>query len=226
MRAQFSIILVLFSLLSCFSQEVVQDTIKKGVVNQVENDSIAFEYDLEEMVISNVDDTVSAEQKKRLLILKRRVLKVYPYAKIAADRLTMLNANMEKLKTDKERKKYAKIVENYLENEFEDQLKKLSRKDGQILVKLIHRQTGESTFNLIKEHKSGWKAFWSSRIAKMFDIDLKREYSPATVAEDYYIEGYLLQAFDSHRLARQEPAFEIDYDTITQLWKNKNKVNN
>ncbi len=44
--------------------------------------------------------------------------------------------------------------------------KKIIRKDGQILVKLIHRQTGISTFDLIKEYKSGWKAFWANSAAK------------------------------------------------------------
>jgi poly(3-hydroxyalkanoate) synthetase len=137
-------------------------------------------------------------------------------AKIAAERLTVLNANMAKLKTEREKKKYSKIVEKYLETEFEDQLKKLSRKDGQILVKLIYRQTGQSTFDLIKEHKSGWKAFWANRMAKLFSINIKEKYNPATVPEDYYIEGFLLQAFAERRLIRQEPPFEIDYTAITQ----------
>ena len=75
-------------------------------------------------------------------MLQNRVYKVYPIAKIAADRLTVLNKNMDKMKTNREKKKYFKIVEDYMENEFTGQLKKLSRKQGQILVKLIHRQTG------------------------------------------------------------------------------------
>ena len=60
---------------------------------------------------------------------------------------------MVKLKNDRDKKKYFKIVEKYLAEEFEPRLKKLSRKDGQILVKLIHRQTGTSTFDLIKEYR-------------------------------------------------------------------------
>jgi ABC-type transport system substrate-binding protein len=125
---------------------------------------------------------------------------------------------MAKLKTQKEKKKYAKLVENYLENEFEDKLKKMSRKDGQILVKLIYRQTGHTTFDLIKEHKSGWKAFWSNKMAKMFDINIKTKYNPEAVAEDFYIEGFLLQAFDENKLVRQAPAYTIDYDAIKDKW--------
>lgn len=210
------LLLFLFTLKGV-AQEIVTDTIKNGV----ENDTISLNYEIEEVVITNVKDTLSADEKKKMLILKRRVIKVYPYAKIAADRLTLLNANMAKLKTEKEKKKYSKLVEKYLEDEFEGKLKKMSRKDGQILVKLIHRQTGESTFDLIKEHKSGWKAFWSSKVAKMFDINLKTKYSPATVAEDYYIEGFLLEAFRERKLVEQKPAFEIDYEAITEKWLGK-----
>ena len=219
MKAGIYLLLFILALQTGYSQEIVNDTVKNGV----ENDSIAFSYELQEMVISNVKDSLSSDERRNLLILKRRVYKVYPYAKIAAERLTLLNANMAKLKTEKEKNKYDKIVEKYLEDEFEGRLKKLSRKDGQILVKLIHRQTGESTFDLIKEHKSGWKAFWSNRMAKLFNIDIKRTYSPATVAEDYYIEGFLIEAFSEHRLQKQEPAFNIDYESITEQWRRKNK---
>lgn len=216
MNARICFVLLLFTAFSGRAQ-VVGDTIWH------ENDSIAFSAELQELVISNVKDTISEEERKNLILLKRRTLKVYPFAKAAADRLTMLNNNIEKLKTSKEKKKYAKIVEQYLENEFEERLKKLSRKEGQILVKLIYRQTGTSTFDLIKEHKSGWKAFWSNRIAHMFNIDLKKKYSPATVAEDYHIEGFLLQAFKERRLVQQAPAFTINYQEITRQWQEKNK---
>lgn len=210
MKARIYLLILLFITASGFCQEVVTDTI--------DNDTIAMSYEMEELVISNVKDTISPELKKKLAILRRRVLKVYPYAKIAAERLTMLNQNMAKLKTEKEKKKYAKLVEKYLENEFEDKLKKMSKKDGQVLVKLIYRQTGHTTYDLIKEQKSGWKAWWSSKMARMFDINLKSKYNPETVAEDYYIEGFLLQAFEERKLVRQEPAYNIDYYAIKEKW--------
>lgn len=213
MKARIYFIFLVFLSLGARAQVVVTDTI--------ENDTITFSTELREIVISNVKDTISPDEKKQLLLLRKRVLKVYPYAKIAAERLTMLHDNMQKLKTDRERKKYSKIVEKYLEDEFEAQLKKLTRKEGQILVKLIYRQTGHSTFDLIKEHKSGWKAFWSNRMARLFDINLKAKYSPATIAEDYMIEGYLIKAFDEKRLIKQDPAFKIDYDAITDTWRKK-----
>jgi hypothetical protein len=218
MKIRIFILFLLITSFGTFAQEVVKDTITGA-----ETDTITFSVEMPELVITNVKDTISAEERKNLALLKRRTLKVYPYAKAAADRITMLNTTLEKLKTKKEKKKYSKIIEDYLQDEFEGRLKKLSKKEGQILVKLIHRQTGHSTFDLIKEHKSGWKAFWSNRIAHMFNIDLKKKYNPATVAEDYHIEGFLLQAFKERKLQKQEPAFVINYTAITDEWREKNK---
>lgn len=179
--------------------------------------------ELEEVYVSNKYNIKSAEERKRYLILQRRVIKVYPYAKTAADRLTALNNGMKGLKSEKDRKKYFKLVENYLTNEFEGQLKKLSRKDGQILVKLIHRQTGSSTFELIKELKSGWKAFWSNNTARLFDINLKTKYDPYTVSEDFLIEGILYRAFSDGRLPKQSAKINMNYGDLAKVWREKLK---
>ena len=186
------------------------------------NDSILrTSLDLEEVVVTGKKSSKEDEDRKKFLLLQQRVLKVYPYAKLAADNLTRLNQNMGKFKTEREKKKYFKIVENYLENEFEEQLKKLSRKQGQILVKLIHRQTGKTTYTLVKDLKSGWKAFWASNTAKVFDIDLKEEYDPFAVTEDFLIESILIKAFNEGRLQRQPPAKFIDYAELSATWKDK-----
>jgi len=185
-----------------------------------ENDSILNDtIELAEIVISKGE--LNPEARKQFLILQNRVYKVYPYAKLAADRLTALNNGMARLKTSREKKKYFKIVEDYLNNEFEARLKKLSRKQGQILVKLIHRQTGITTYELVKTLKSGFKAFVSNATANMFDISLKREYKPFEVNEDYLIETILVRAFESGRLSYQKPADAIDYNKLETFWEQK-----
>lgn len=137
------------------------------------------------------------------------------------DRLTALNNGMARLKTNREKKKYFKIVEDYLNNEFEDRLKKLSRKQGQILVKLIHRQTGKTTYELIRTLKSGFKAFVSNTTASMFNISLKKEYQPYEVNEDYAIETILVRAFESGRLINQKPANPVNYNDLATHWEEK-----
>lgn len=184
-------------------------------------DTIRYTIELEEVVLTNDGVSSMTEEQKRMAILKRRVYKTYPYAKIASEKLVAMNDMMSKLKTEKEKKKYFKIVEKYLTEEFEAKLKKLSRKDGQILVKLIHRQTGTTTYDLIKDFKSGWKAFWSNNTARLFDINLKTEYKPYTSLEDFNIESILLTAFQNYALPRQEAKVPIDLDKLIATWKEK-----
>lgn len=187
-----------------------------------ERDSILSDtIELPEIIISK--EKLDPESQKQFMILQNRVYKVYPYAKLAADRLTALNSGMARLKTNREKKKYFKIVEDYLNNEFEARLKKLSRKQGQILVKLVHRQTGITTYELIRTLKSGFKAFVSNTTANLFDISLKMEYKPYEANEDYLIETILVRAFDSGRLVNQKAANPVDYDDLMNHWETKAK---
>ncbi len=204
---------------SSFSQVSTTEPIKKETQNE-ENDSILDETILlEEVYIYK--GKLDPEAQKQFLLLQNRVYKVYPYAKIAAEKMTALNANMNKLKSNRDKRKYYKIVEDYMENEFKARLKKLSRKQGQILVKLVYRQTGISTFDLIKDYKSGWKAFWSNNTARLFDINLKTKYAPYEVNEDFLIETILYRAFNRGRLVEQKSANPVDIDELTSAWEKK-----
>jgi len=210
----------LFLSISLFFYSYIYSQVTNDTIGtQVQDTSVVFKTQMEEMFIGK--DKAYMEEQERIKKIQRRVMKVYPYAKLAAENLKILNANMAKLKTEREKKKYFKIVENYLENEFEDRLKKFSRKEGQVLVKLIHRQTGETTFKLIKDLKSGWKAFWSNNTARLFDINLKEEYDPMTELDDFYIEGMLIKAFKEGKLQRQDPAKPIDLAELSATWKEK-----
>ena len=207
-----------------FSTATFSQTEQDSLQMTSQDSAIVFSTELSEIII-NKDKTFVEDDRKAKLILKRRIFRVYPYAKLTADKLIQLDANMAKLKTNKEKKKYFKLVEKYLEQEFEPRLKKLSRKDGQILVKLINRQTGVSTFNLIKEYKSGWKAFWANSTARLFSINLRTEYKPYDVVEDYNIESILNAAFNQRQLTKQEASKPINFENLTQHWINKQKAN-
>jgi len=213
------LLLFLFISISINAQVIQKDTAKIESIT-AETDTIYKDtIQLEEIVIFK--GKIDVESRKQFELLRNRVYKTYPYARLASERLTALNRGMKSLKTNKEKKKYFKIVEDYLNNEFEARLKKLSRKQGQILVKLIHRQTGITTYELVKTLKSGWTAFWSNTTAKMFDLNLKTEYLPYEVNEDYLVETILVRAFESGRLINQPTAKPVNYDDLTDFWLNK-----
>ena len=218
------VLFFLFISIASNSQVIQKDTTKMGYF-LTENDTILNDtIHLEEVVIHKYK--LDPEAQKQYLLLRNRVYITFPYAKLASQRLTSLNKGMASFTTNREKKKYFKIVEGYLSYEFEAKLKKLSRKQGQILVKLIHRQTGTTTYDLVRNLKSGWKAFWSNTAASMFDINLKTKYSPYEVNEDYLIETILVRAFNTGRLIEQKPASPVDYDNLNTFWTAKaEKVN-
>ncbi len=222
MRLTTFVLFVLFVSFSSKAQVTPKENEQMGYMLTEKDSILGDTIQLPEIIISK-GQKMSPEEMKQFQILQNRVYKVYPYAKLAAERLTALNNGMARLKTSREKKKYFKIVEDYLNNEFEERLKKLSRKQGQILVKLIHRQTGITTYELIKTLKSGFKAFVSNTTANLFDISLKEEYKPYDVNEDYLIETILVRAFESGRLINQKPANPVDYNNLSEKWQQRAK---
>lgn len=197
----------------------------------VEQDSLDFEYfiidgdtiprttiNLDEVRLLHKLEFNSKEERMRYLVLRRKTIKVYPYAKLAAERLDSLNDRLGKMKKKRDKKIYTKRIQKYIEGEFSEKLKKLTRTEGQILIKLIHRQTGETTFTLVKELRTGWRAFWYNNTASLFDISLKKEFDPLNVKEDYLIEDILQRNFQSGVLERQDSALDFDFFELTEKW--------
>lgn len=174
---------------------------------------------LEEVFVFDRLKFDSRKERARYYILKRKTLKVYPYAKLASERLTELNRRLGMIESKSRRRWYTRRIQKYIEDEFTEELKKLTRTEGQILVKLIHRQTGSTAFDLVKELRNGWRAFWYNNTARLFKISLKEEYHPESVHEDYLIEDILQRAFADDRIEKQPSVLDFDYATLTNKWK-------
>jgi len=110
--------------------------------------------------------------------LVRDVKKAYPYAKLAKDKLEVMESEFIKLETEKEKNKYIKTVEKELMSEFGTELKKLTVTQGRILLKLIDRETGNTSYELVKELRGSISAVFWQTIARLFGSDLKAQYDP------------------------------------------------
>ena len=96
--------------------------------------------------------------------------------------------------------------------------KKNTITEAQILIKLIHRQTGVSAFNLIKSLRSGWSAYWYNNTAKLYKMSLKTPFDPYVSEEDYLIEDILQRQFQNGRLEYQEPFQTYDLYSLSKKW--------
>jgi hypothetical protein len=197
---------------------ITEDSLKQKQF-MVIDDKIMEAIDLDEVFLIGPYKFKNREDRRQYLILQRKTKHVWPYAVMASERLIELNERLNKIESKSKKRKYTRIVQDYIENEFTEELKKLTKTEGQILVKLMYRQTGNTTFEVVKELKSGWRAFWYNTTASLFNISLKEEYHPEEVKEDFLIEHILRRSFQKKRLKQQEPAIAIDFLAAVDKWQ-------
>lgn len=167
------------------SQTLDPDSIHvtRGVIEG--NDTLAI-IELEEVRVYKRSDFDYLSYKRRDKRLVRNVKKAYPYSKIAGRKLKELDEKLSKIENESEQKEYIKNAEKEIMNEFEKDLRKLTVTQGIILVKLIDRETGHTSYEVIKDLKGGFSAFFWQGIARIFGNNLKAEYNPE--GEDAKIE--------------------------------------
>lgn len=200
------------------SQVVESDSLVNYI--KIKGDSIVrSSIDLDKVILLPKKGFKDSNEIKNYLILKRKTLKVYSYAILASNRLTTLNERLVNIKRRRDRKNYTKKIQKFIVNEFYDELRKFTQTEGQILIKLIHRQTGISTYKLIKELRNGWSAFWYNNTARIFNMSLKKEFDPYTVEEDYLIEDIIQRALRDKKLEYQEPNITYDLFELNKKWE-------
>lgn len=183
----------LFSVYVSYASAVRQDT----SVRRASDTAAVFPVKmLDEVVITGHLNTMPQDEYMRL---KYRVRRVWPYALLGAQYLEELDRIRPEL-SKKQFRKTVKQRQDELYDNFAGILKKFSRKEGRVLIKLIYRQTGISAYDIAKDLKSGFRAFWWNTAAGMFSLSLKDVYDPQDVAEDYYIEMIIKEGFDNGTL--------------------------
>jgi hypothetical protein len=214
------VFLVLLNPLLAFAQDQDAKKSDEQILYKFETDSIPNSgIRLKEVVLFQPLRFKSMSELRNYVILRNRTLRVYPYAKLAADRLDTLNLRLEAIKNKRQKKIYIKRIEKFIYDEFEEELKKLSRSQGRILIKLVHRQTGATTHELIKELRNGWKAMLYQTTASFFDLTLKDTYDPETIYEDFLIEDILQRAYGDGIIELDPTALSYDLDRLYTLWR-------
>ena len=161
----------------------------------------------------------NSEEIRKYLILKRKTLKVYDYAILASERLNSLNDRLSTIKSKRQKKRYTKLVEKFLKEELTEELSKLTRSEGAILIKLIHRQTGITPYELIKDLRNGISAFFYNTTAKFFDMNLKTEFLPYKEISDYYIEDIIQRSIRDGVIKYSKPVEYYDLYELKNFWQ-------
>ncbi len=186
MRFSFAIVL-LFAF--CFNSSA-QEKVLIANFSIIDGDTF-FLADIPEVEVLSFKNK---EESKKYYILKRRVLKVYPYALAAKEKLQGIKNGLDSIPKRRHKKRYTKEVVRWVKEEYADRLKNLTMKEGKILVKLIYRETSTTSYEIVKSYRGRFNAFFWQTMAKFWDNNLKTEYDPVNNREDMLIEHILIQA--------------------------------
>jgi hypothetical protein len=180
--------LTLFFISLFFLSSAQVDTAHYSIVRfQVVDGDTFYVVNLKEVVKDSKKHKRSQDDQARFAKLVRDVKKALPYAKLAAFRMQLIEQNLAQFDTESGKKEYLKRAEAGLKKQFEDQLKNLTIDQGKILMKLIYRETGKTTYTIVKEYQGGTQAFMWNMFGKAYGHNLKVEYDPAVEYEIEFI---------------------------------------
>jgi hypothetical protein len=169
-----------------FSQEKI--TVSPFIVVDGE---IIFTSDIPQLDIIEFKDI---NERKSFYKLRRRVLKVYPYAFETKLKVDSLNHALDSIGKKRKKRKHIRSVARVVKKQYTTALKNLTMKEGRILIKLIYMETGISTYDLLRQYRGWWSATMWQAFARMYDHNLKSIYDPINVREDMFIDKILFQA--------------------------------
>lgn len=137
------------------------------------------------------------KEERKLTRLMKNIKIVYPYARLAGIKLAEYEEVLSQAPDDQARRKIMKKLEEELDAEYGQELRDLTVTQGKILLKLIDRETGESSYNLVTEFRGEFRAVFYQAFARLFGLNMKLKYDPE--GEDRDIE-YIVKMIESGQL--------------------------
>ena len=131
------------------------------------------------------------EERIKYLILKRKVKKVYPYALLAKRKILEIQCSLDTISKKRHKKKFIKSLTKSIKEDYSDELKQLTMSEGKILVKLIYRETNNTSYQIVRDFRGRFNAFFWQTMAIFWKNNLKTKYDPKTIQEDALIEHIL-----------------------------------
>ena len=185
MRFLLSILISLIFLANLSGQtdtiKQLNDTLPENYyrLHSVEREGISLpEINIKEVVIVGRPSTGKKFPFYRYQRLIYNLKKVYPYALVVRARLGSINEGLENISDERDRKKYLRQVEKDIFGEYEDDVRDMTITQGKLLIKLIDRETLNTSYELIRQYRGNFSAAFWQGIARIFGTNLKAEYDP------------------------------------------------
>jgi hypothetical protein len=172
----------IFSLVILVALTSLAGKAQYGIRVAVDEEGVPI-YQMEEVKIRALssnkrDQRRFSKQEQKFNKLRYHVIKVLPYANECARNIRLINAELARIPTEEGKEAYLSSREHFLFGRYEEEIRNLTISQGKVLVSLIDRQSGSTTYSLINDYKSKTSAFFWNGIGKIFGYDLKKEYDP------------------------------------------------
>ena len=176
-----------------FGNKFFYDERQKAKIYEINGETVVV---MDELVLLNKPKFNNQLDKNYYFFLNKKLYRVYPLFLTALQQYRDIHIEMNNLDSAAKRK-YVKDRQNMLADQYEKQLRDLTTTEGQVFAKLMNRATGKNVYEIIKELRGGWSAFWWNIKGKMADIDLKDQYNPRKNRTDEFLESLLQSNWNS-----------------------------
>lgn len=163
------------------------DARQKAKIYEINGETVVV---MDELVLQKKPIFNNQLDKNYYYFINKKLNRVYPLFLTALQQYRDLNTITSSME-DGEKRRFLRQKQEELADQYEAQLRDLTTTEGQVFAKLMNRATGKTVYEIIRELRGGWSAFWWNVKGKAADIELKREYNPRLYREDEFLESLL-----------------------------------
>ena len=170
-----------------YGNEYFYDEVQKAKIYKINGEQVIV---LDELTLRANPHFNNQLDRNYYFFLNKKLNRVYPLFLTALEQYEDIHLEMRNLDQSAQRK-YVNSRQNALADQYEKQLRDLTTTEGRVFAKLMNRATGKTVFEIIKELRGGWSAFWWNVKGNIADVDLKKPYNPHADRSDEFIESLL-----------------------------------
>ena len=170
-----------------YGNEYFYDEVQKAKIYKINGEQVIV---LDELTLRANPHFNNQLDRNYYYFLNKKLNRVYPLFLDALEQYNSIKAESANM-SSAERNKYIKQRQSELAASYEKQLRDLTTTEGQVFAKLMNRATGKTVYDIIKELRGGWSAFWWNVKGNIADVSLKTPYDPHRFRDDLFIESLL-----------------------------------
>lgn len=170
-----------------FGNKYYYDERQKAKIYEINGETVVV---MDELVLQKKPHFNNQLDRNYYYFLNKKLNRVYPLFLTALQQYRDLNAQLATME-GAEKRKFSREIQQKLADRYEAQLRDLTTTEGQVFAKLMYRGTGKTVYEIIRELRGGWSAFWWNVKGNAADIELKKEYNPYKYRDDEFVESLL-----------------------------------